>query len=303
MSRQHTQKRPIGQYLKDVLTLFGVFFKIGLFSFGGGYAMLTLIEAEVVDKHKWITKSELGDIFAIAESTPGPIAVNTATFIGTKQFGILGGIFATFGVVLPSFIIISVLSVILNLVKDNKWVNFLFRGIRVGVLVLIAKAVLSFFKDMRKTIFSFALMAISFVLVFFFDVDVIYVILGTIFVCSVAVAVTTYVRNRRYHTVGTAEYYNEREGKPLDKDEYFSQKAVDTHEIIIKTPNCDENSINGEANDYISCEENQAQNDISENTVSDTDCDTAIDSDVFAKRKRFGRRKTKKRVKNGGGEV
>ncbi|MDE6303030.1 MAG: chromate transporter [Clostridia bacterium] len=240
MKRHAAEKRPFGQVIKELLSLFAVFFKIGLFSFGGGYAMLTLIEAEVVDKHKWITKSELGDIFAIAESTPGPIAVNTATFIGTKRLGVFGGIFATLGVVLPSFIIIVALSYILNLVKDNKWVGFLFKGIRVGVLVLIAKAVFSFFKDMKKTIFSFALMIISFLLVFLLKVDVIYVILGTILVCSVAVAVRTYIKHRRYHTVGTPEYYNPTVGKPLDKDEYFSQKAVDTHEIIIKTRDCDE---------------------------------------------------------------
>jgi len=215
--------------MKDLLSLFLVFFKIGLFSFGGGYAMLTLIEAEVVDKHKWITKSELGDIFAIAESTPGPIAVNTATFIGTKKFGVFGGIFATLGVVLPSFIIISVLSVILGFVKDNKWVNFLFRGIRVGVLVLIAKAVISFFKDMRKTLFSFAIMTISFVTVFFFKADVIYVILCTIGVCSVFVAVTAYINNLRFHTIGTPEYYNERIGKPVEKDEYIGKKAEELH--------------------------------------------------------------------------
>lgn len=235
MNHSQVQKRPIWQYIKEVLTLFGVFFKIGLFSFGGGYAMLTLIEAEVVDKHKWITKSELGDIFAIAESTPGPIAVNTATFIGTKQFGILGGVFATFGVGLPSFIIISVLSLILGLVKDNPWINFLFRGIRVGVLVLIAKAVLSFFKDMRKTVFSFTLMIIAFVLVFIFDADVIYVILGTILVCSVSVAATSYINNRRFHTVGTAEYYNERVGKPVESEEYVSQKAISLSVVKIKS--------------------------------------------------------------------
>ena len=195
--------------------------------------MLTLIEAEVVDKHKWITKSELGDIFAIAESTPGPIAVNTATFIGTKRLGVFGGIFATLGVVLPSFIIIVALSYILNLVKDNKWVGFLFKGIRVGVLVLIAKAVFSFFKDMKKTLFSFAIMAISFVIVFVFKVDVIFVILGTIFICSIAVAVKTYATNRRCHTVGTPEYYNERVGKPVEREEYVSEKAVETSLVKI----------------------------------------------------------------------
>ena len=236
MKKGYKEKRPAKQVIKELLSLFLVFFKIGLFSFGGGYAMLTLIEAEVVDKHKWISKSELGDIFAIAESTPGPIAVNTATFIGTKRLGVFGGIFATLGVVLPSFIIIVALSYILNLVKDNKWVGFLFKGIRVGVLVLIAKAVFSFFKDMKKTLFSFAIMAISFILVFVLKADVIYVILGTILVCSIAVAVKTYATTRRCHTVGTPEYYNERVGKPVEREEYVSEKAIDADIIKIMPP-------------------------------------------------------------------
>lgn len=234
MRKRNRTQRSAKDIIKELFSLFLVFFKIGLFSFGGGYAMLTLIEAEVVDKHKWITKSELGDIFAIAESTPGPIAVNTATFIGTTRLGVFGGIFATLGVVLPSFIIIVALSYILDLVKDNKWVGYLFRGIRVGVLVLIAKAVFSFFKDMKKTVFSFAIMIISFVLVFVFKVDVIFIILGTIAVCSVAVAVGTYIKNRRNHTVGTPEYYNERTGKPVDDGEYVSQKAVGLGIVKIK---------------------------------------------------------------------
>lgn len=233
MRKRYKEKRPAKEIIKELFAMFLVFFKIGLFSFGGGYAMLTLIEAEVVDKHKWITKSELGDIFAIAESTPGPIAVNTATFIGTTRLGVFGGIFATLGVVLPSFIIIVALSYILNLVKDNKWVGFLFRGIRVGVLVLIAKAVFSFFKDMKKTLFSFAIMAISFVLVFVFKVDVIYIILGTILLCSIVVAVGTYVKNRRNHTVGTPEYYSERTGKHVDEGEYVSDKAVELGTVHI----------------------------------------------------------------------
>ena len=302
MKRRATEKRPFGQVIKELLSLFAVFFKIGLFSFGGGYAMLTLIEAEVVDKHKWITKSELGDIFAIAESTPGPIAVNTATFIGTKRLGVFGGIFATLGVVLPSFIIIVALSYILNLVKDNKWVGFLFKGIRVGGLVLIAKAVFSFFKDMKKTIFSFALMIISFLLVFLLKVDVIYIILGTIFVCSVAVAIRTYIKHRRYHTVGTPEYYNPSVGKPIEKDEYFSQKAVDTHEIIIKTSDCEENTTESLSEANAIYDENKANGDTADKSVCDTDGNTFSDSDVFSKRKKFGRRKTNKRNKNSGGD-
>lgn len=232
------KKRNAAQYFKELLSLFWIFFKIGAFCFGGGYAMLTLIEAEVVDKKGWITKSELGDIFAIAESTPGPIAINTATFIGTKRLGICGGIIATLGVVIPSFAIISVLSLIIDAVKDSKWVAFLFRGIRIGVLVLIAKAVLSFFKDMRKTIFSFILMAIAFVLVFVVNTDVIYIILGTIVLCSVAVAFKNYFVKRYYFIEGVAEYYSPLVGKPLEKGEYFSQYAVDIDKIKIKTSDC-----------------------------------------------------------------
>lgn len=238
MKDPQAQKRSAREYFKELCTLFWIFFKIGAFLFGGGYAMLTLLEAELVDKKKWITKEELGDIFAIAESTPGPIAINTATFIGTKRLGIVGGIVATLGVVLPAFAIIAVISVILDLVIDNKWVGFLFKGIRIGVLVLILKAVLSFFKSMKKTLFSFLLMAISFVLVFVVKADVIFIILGTIAVCSVAVAFSTCYKNRRYFVAGTPEYYSARVGKPLENDEYFSKKAVDNSIVVLKPSIC-----------------------------------------------------------------
>ncbi len=197
--------------------------------------MLALIEGEVVDKKHWLTHAELNEVFAIAESTPGPIAINTATFIGAKRLGIFGGIVATLGVVVPSFAIIVALSYIIDLVKDNKWVGFLFRGIRVGVLVLIAKAVLSFFKNMRKTIFSFALCITAFILVFLVKVDVIYVILGTIVLCSIIVAWQSYYRNHRLHMIGTPEYYNERVGKPLEEEEYVSDKAIENKLVVIKT--------------------------------------------------------------------
>lgn len=227
------QKRSAKQYFLELLQLFAIFFKIGLFSFGGGYAMLALIEGEVVDKKRWLTHSELNEVFAIAESTPGPIAINTATFIGAKRLGVFGGIIATLGVVVPSFAIIVALSYVIDLVKDNKWVGFLFRGIRVGVLVLIAKAVLSFFKNMRKTVFSFALCIAAFVLVFLVKVDVIYVILGTIVICSVVVAWQSYFKNHRLHMLGTPEYYNERVGKPLEKEEYVSDKAVKNGVVLV----------------------------------------------------------------------
>ena len=159
--------------LKSMLKLFAIFFKIGLFSFGGGYAMFTMIEREVVEKHKFLTHDELMDVFAIAESTPGAVAINVATFVGTRVAGIFGGIFATFGLMLPSMIIIMALSYIIDLVRDNKWVGYLFKGIRAGVLVLIAKAVLSFFRNMRKDWFDFVLLIPSFLIAFLTDVSVI----------------------------------------------------------------------------------------------------------------------------------
>lgn len=225
MSKQNLQKRTIGTYFKQLASLFFIFFKIGLFSFGGGYAMLTLIENEVVEKRKWLTHNELADIFAIAESTPGPIAINTATFIGTKQLGILGGIIATLGVVIPAFSIIVGLSYIINLVNGNKWVEYLFKGIRVGVLVLIAKAVISFYKDMRKNLFSFALMIAAFLLVFLTDVSVIYIILGTIVICSLAVAFTSLRNSKRYHKKGTPEYREEASYNP-ETDTYIPKSDV-----------------------------------------------------------------------------
>ena len=93
--------------LKNALTLFVTFFKIGAFTFGGGYAMIPIIEKEMCEKHKWLKGEEILDIFAISESTPGPIAINSATFVGFRVAGTIGSFFATLGVVLPSFIIIS----------------------------------------------------------------------------------------------------------------------------------------------------------------------------------------------------
>ncbi len=218
------------QYWKDLFTMFLVFFKLGAFCFGGGYAMLSLIESDVVEKHHWLTHDELADIFAIAESTPGPIAINTATFIGTKRCGVLGGILATLGVVLPPFATIIALSYVLDIVKDNEWVQYLFSGIRVGVLVLIAKAVVKFYKDMRKNVLSFIFLIAAFSIVFFTNVSVIYVILGTMVISAILVAFKYFYQKKFYHTVGTPAYYNERIGRHLENDEYVRLQSgeIDT---------------------------------------------------------------------------
>ena len=126
--------------MKTLLDLFFTFFKIGLFTFGGGYAMLSLIENACVSKKEWITHDEMMDITVIAESTPGPIAINCATYVGMKKKGIPGALAATLGVVLPSFIIILAISFFLDRFLEIKWVASAFQGIKIAVGILIVDA-------------------------------------------------------------------------------------------------------------------------------------------------------------------
>ena len=132
--------------------LLATFFKIGLFTFGGGYAMIPLIQREAAEKQQWISDDDMLEIIAIAESTPGPIAINSATFIGYRVAGVLGAFCATFGVVLPSFVIISVITLVLREFSSIKTVKFAFFGIRAGVLALIVKAVVTLYRKSKKGI-------------------------------------------------------------------------------------------------------------------------------------------------------
>ncbi len=140
--------------MKKYLTLFFTFFKIGLFTFGGGYAMIAILESELVSRLKWIEKEEFLDIIAIAESTPGPIAINSATFIGYKRLGFFGSACATLGVVLPSFIIIYIISLFLDAFLSLTLVANAFRGIQVCVVYLIFSAGLKMLKQIKKTPFN-----------------------------------------------------------------------------------------------------------------------------------------------------
>ena len=156
--------------------LFLTFAKIGAFTFGGGYAMIPLIQREVVDQKKWISNEDILDVIAIAESTPGPIAINSATFIGKKVAGIKGAVAATAGVVLPSFLIIIAVSFVLEAFQHIKAVRYAFWGIRVGVLALILKALWSMFSVCNKNGVSYAVMALAFLLVSVLKLSVILVI-------------------------------------------------------------------------------------------------------------------------------
>ena len=128
------------------LDMFLTFAQIGGLTFGGGYAMLPILQREVVEKKKWATEEELMDYFAIGQCTPGIIAVNTATFVGQKHCGILGSLAATLGVITPSFFIISLLAGVIEAFSHILWVQYAFGGIRVCVCVLIFNAVMKLFK-------------------------------------------------------------------------------------------------------------------------------------------------------------
>lgn len=140
--------------MKKYLNLFFTMLKIGLFTFGGGYAMIALLENEFVSKKEWIEKDEFLDMVAIAESTPGPIAINAATYIGYKMLGFLGSLTATLAVCIPSFVIIYAISLFFDAFLSFTLVAYAFRGIQVCVIWLILSAGLKMLKQMRRTVFN-----------------------------------------------------------------------------------------------------------------------------------------------------
>ncbi len=179
--------------VKRILQLFLVFFKIGAFTFGGGYAMIPLIQKEVVDNKKWITDDDILEIIAIAESTPGPIAINSATFVGYRTCGFWGAFCATLGVVLPSFVVILLISFVLREFQSLKAVKYAFNGIRAGVLALLIKALWGMYKKCPKGWVSYTVIGFAFILVAFLDVNVLYIIIG----CAVFGLVTSLIAERR----------------------------------------------------------------------------------------------------------
>ena len=145
--------------MKRYLDLFLTMLKIGLFTFGGGYAMISLLENEFVSKKMWIEKDEFLDMVAIAESTPGPIAINAATYIGYKLLGFFGSLAATVAICIPSFIIIYAISLFFDAFLSFTIVSYAFRGIQVCVIWLILSAGLKMLKQMKKTPFNILLLS------------------------------------------------------------------------------------------------------------------------------------------------
>lgn len=179
--------------MKNILTLFLTFLRIGAFTFGGGYAMIPLIQKEISEKRGWITDDDILDIIAIAESTPGPIAINSATFVGYKVAGFWGSFFSTLGIVIPSFVIISIISLVLREFQDYKGVQYAFYGIRAGVLALIIKALWSMYKQCPKNLISYIIAAGAFIAAAILGINVLYVIIG----CAAVGLVYSFIAQRR----------------------------------------------------------------------------------------------------------
>lgn len=163
---------------KIYLELFKVFFKIGAFTFGGGYAMIPLIEEEIVNNKKWVSKDEVFDIFSISQSIPGAIAINTSTLVGYKIAGKIGAISATFGVILPSFAIISIIAMFFMKISDSKIVEAIFTGVNGAVIVLILLAAKKMIKIAVHNSLSVVIILATVLIVLLTDFSPIFIIIS-----------------------------------------------------------------------------------------------------------------------------
>ncbi|MBQ9951275.1 MAG: chromate transporter [Clostridia bacterium] len=166
--------------MKVLWDLYRAFFTIGGLTFGGGYAMLPMLEKEIVNKHKWATRDDLLNYFAIGQCTPGIIAVNTATFVGYKTKGISGGIVATLGVISPSIVIITLIAMVLQHFMEIAWVQNAFAGIRVAVCALILSSIIKLAKSGLKKWWHIALAVAAFIAVALLGSTPVYVVIACI---------------------------------------------------------------------------------------------------------------------------
>ena len=178
---------------KKLWQIFAAFFKIGAFTFGGGLAMIPLIQKEAVENHGWVSDDDILEIVAIAESTPGPIAINSATFVGYRAAGVLGSAVATFGVVLPSFTIILLISYVLRQFQALPAVKYAFWGIRAGVVALLLKSLWTMFKKSPKGWPAYVAMAAAFIMNTILDLHILIVVVG----CAVFGLVSATLIGRR----------------------------------------------------------------------------------------------------------
>lgn len=164
--------------MKQLFQLFITFAKIGSMTFGGGYAMLPFLQREIVEKNKWATEEEIMDYFAIGQCTPGVIAVNTATFIGYKLAGVLGGIFATLGVIFPSLVIISIIAAFIRNFADIEAVQHAMNGIQICVCALILDATIRLAKKSFADAYCITIFAITIAVSLFTGISAVFIVIG-----------------------------------------------------------------------------------------------------------------------------
>ena len=188
-----------------LLDLFLTFAKVGLFTFGGGYAMISLIENSCVEKKGWITHDEMMDVTVIAESTPGPIAINCATFVGYKQKGLIGAIAATIGMVLPSFCIIFLISMFLDNFLEIAWIAHAFMGIKIAVGILILDAAIKMIRKMQKKPIPLTIMACAFLAMLLIDIFALHVSSITLMLIAAVISLAIFLTRRNTGKAGAAK--------------------------------------------------------------------------------------------------
>ena len=166
--------------LKEFLELYLAFVKIGAFTFGGGLAMMPIMQRELIEKRGWLTEEELIDYFAIGQSTPGIIAVNVSTFVGYKRLGVLGGIIGTIGVVTPSWVIIMLLAGAISSVDKYSLAQKALKGINVAVAALLTSVIVKFSKKTIKNIWNALFMLLAFALIYFLKVQSVWIIIAAL---------------------------------------------------------------------------------------------------------------------------
>ncbi|MCH5156833.1 MAG: chromate transporter [Clostridiales bacterium] len=220
-SQQNTGEIQTVSKRVSLWALFITFFKTGLFTFGGGYAMIAILEEELVSKRGWITSQDMLDMLVIAESTPGVIAVNTATSVGFRVRGVLGAIVATLGVVLPSFVIITALSFFIAAFEGNRWYQAAFTGIQACVTVLVVNAFVKMAKQVQWGWFSAIIMPAAFAVALFTNFDVIFIIL----IGGALGIIYTFI----------ADYISKKKQLPLEQ----SERLDEPEEVVDKTEHVD----------------------------------------------------------------
>ena len=188
-----------------LLDLFLTFAKIGLFTFGGGYAMISLIENACVEKKQWITHDDMMNVTVIAESTPGPIAINCATFVGYKQKGLIGAMAATVGMVLPSFCIIFLISVFLDHFLEIEWIAHAFMGIKIAVGILILDAAIRMIKKMQKKPMPLAIVGSAFCAMLLIDIFALHVSSITLMLIAAVISLAIFLIKQKTGKAGTAK--------------------------------------------------------------------------------------------------